>query len=321
MCALLQNYTVVGGKRSCRVALGADSNPMCHVHDTFRCVVLLDDDELAHAAPPFLNRFEKHSLNYIDILADHHHTMLHDLTQWMHDLFGSAIIDSKTFEPASVFMCYNDNRSLPSLVLLAMPLVHMERPSREAVALAFTTCQEKLAWTLTRDAFDKLAQSCNQNAIKFCDLYRSQSHSDLVAFASFVQSQNVPKSIVATHSDLAEGTQAAAQLKKSDSMAECVDINLAAFSSARALGLELASFLRDVRNANLFLHIDVAHGSINLPLTMLTIDQCLELKTDASTIAKHVCVILHLVPGDCGCTCLDFLSCWHYATVDCLLRK
>eukprot|EP01041_Mallomonas_annulata_P027814 gene27814-49523_t len=39
---LNQNYTVIAGKKNCRVALGAYSNPMAHVHDKFKCVVVAD---------------------------------------------------------------------------------------------------------------------------------------------------------------------------------------------------------------------------------------------------------------------------------------
>lgn len=42
---LNQNYTVVGGKKNCRVALGPYSNPMCQVHDGFRCIVLIDESK------------------------------------------------------------------------------------------------------------------------------------------------------------------------------------------------------------------------------------------------------------------------------------
>ena len=56
---LNQNYTVVGGKKNCRVALGPYSNPMCQVHNKFRCLVLIEESKVPYTDPPFLNRFEK----------------------------------------------------------------------------------------------------------------------------------------------------------------------------------------------------------------------------------------------------------------------
>lgn len=94
---LNQNYTYVGSKRNCRIALGMFdipflffllfsliylnfpgssirpliyyrigpySNPMCHVADGFRCIVLVDSNKVDYTDPPFLNRFEKQSFKY-----------------------------------------------------------------------------------------------------------------------------------------------------------------------------------------------------------------------------------------------------------------
>lgn len=62
---LNQNYVVVGKKKNCRIALGAYSNPMCNVHDDFRCIVLVDRQKIDFSDPPFLNRFEKQMILYL----------------------------------------------------------------------------------------------------------------------------------------------------------------------------------------------------------------------------------------------------------------
>ena len=88
---LNQNYSYVGSKRNCRIALGMlpflylysyfflyimsprftyldigpYSNPMCHVAEGFRCIVLMDSKKIDFTDPPFLNRFEKQSFKYL----------------------------------------------------------------------------------------------------------------------------------------------------------------------------------------------------------------------------------------------------------------
>ena len=62
---LNQNYTYVGKKKNCRIALGAYSNPMCNVHEDFRCIVLVDLNNVDFTDPPFLNRFEKQMILYL----------------------------------------------------------------------------------------------------------------------------------------------------------------------------------------------------------------------------------------------------------------
>ena len=59
---LNQNYTIVNGRRNCRIALGAESNPMCFVHDTFRCIVVV---EKAQVASP--------STNCVALMSHGHH--------------------------------------------------------------------------------------------------------------------------------------------------------------------------------------------------------------------------------------------------------
>ncbi len=65
---LNQNYVIVGKKKNCRIALGAYSNPMCNVHDDFRCIVLVDHRKIDFSDPPFLNRFEKQMILYLQLL-------------------------------------------------------------------------------------------------------------------------------------------------------------------------------------------------------------------------------------------------------------
>jgi E3 ubiquitin-protein ligase RNF213 len=72
-----QQYTSFDGKkRSCRVALGAFSNPMAHVHDNFKCIVVSEKKKACKFDPPFLNRVEKQyselasSLNEVKFYID-----------------------------------------------------------------------------------------------------------------------------------------------------------------------------------------------------------------------------------------------------------
>lgn len=37
---------------------------MCHVHENFRCIVLVDASKIDFSDPPFLNRFEKQMIMY-----------------------------------------------------------------------------------------------------------------------------------------------------------------------------------------------------------------------------------------------------------------
>lgn len=112
---LNQNYTVVGGKRNCRVALGAFSNPMCQVHDGFRCIVLIDERRVDFTDPPFLNRFEKQLLRFTDVLDEKQRSVISRLTKWVRGISTIPEFESQ-FHEEDIFVGFSGD-TLPSLVL------------------------------------------------------------------------------------------------------------------------------------------------------------------------------------------------------------
>ena len=77
-----QNFSIIGNRKNCRIALGGTNNPMCYVHDTFKCIVVSDDVNLP---PPFLNRFEKQIISYNHIITDKHVELYIELVNWLHN--------------------------------------------------------------------------------------------------------------------------------------------------------------------------------------------------------------------------------------------
>ena len=80
---LNQHYAIVGGRRHSRIALGPHSNPLCPVHDDFRCVVLMSPAAVAQADSSFLNRFEKQQLSYANLLSPAAAALLPRLQGWV----------------------------------------------------------------------------------------------------------------------------------------------------------------------------------------------------------------------------------------------
>ncbi len=128
---LNQNYVVVGGKRNCRIALGAHSNPMCFVHDDFRCIVLLEESAVARADPPFLNRFEKQSVSYSQILGDRGTQLCHQLQHWLQTVVTvPSSTGPLTFAVSDALACHSDNL-LDSLVIETLRSLQAREPEGE----------------------------------------------------------------------------------------------------------------------------------------------------------------------------------------------
>lgn len=83
---LNQNYTIVQGKKHCRVALGPFSNPTCEVNNDFKCIVIIDKSNIENTDPPFLNRFEKQQYLLRDILKPQNVKLAEYLENFVHDL-------------------------------------------------------------------------------------------------------------------------------------------------------------------------------------------------------------------------------------------
>ena len=79
---LNQHYTWFGGKKNCRVALGADSNPLCQVHPEFRCILLQDEEDLDDVDAPLKQRCEKQILNITDVLTPQQCCLVENCKHW-----------------------------------------------------------------------------------------------------------------------------------------------------------------------------------------------------------------------------------------------
>eukprot|EP00741_Cyanophora_paradoxa_P015457 tig00020892_g14920.t1 len=182
---LNQNYSVVGSKRNCRVALGAYSNPMCHVDEFFRCIVVVDRDDVEKQDPPFLNRFEKQVISYEDILTDEQRSLIRELQRWVENVSACTVPNSSfdSEHPERSFCGFNAD-TLPSLVRL-----HSGGPadarSREAV---LERCKADLINTATEDCIvrlplTRLGTSDPEAARRVAEVYRrEQEHGSLAAF-------------------------------------------------------------------------------------------------------------------------------------------
>ncbi len=86
-----KSYQRIGGKNYCRVAIGANYNPKCLVHDSFNAIVYLNEEKLPEVEAAFLNRFEKHFLTIDKFLSADERSALRMLQSWLDSLFGEYL--------------------------------------------------------------------------------------------------------------------------------------------------------------------------------------------------------------------------------------
>ena len=65
-----QNFKKIGSSNYARIALGDSNTQNYFVDDNFRCIVILDKNEIDEQDPPFINRFEKHIITFEYLLEE-----------------------------------------------------------------------------------------------------------------------------------------------------------------------------------------------------------------------------------------------------------
>lgn len=145
---LNQNYSIVQGKKHCRVALGPYSNPTCEVNSDFKCIVIKDKSEIETTDPPFLNRFEKQLYVLRDILKPHHSELVGCLEKLFSDF--SSYSERNVFDVKDAFPFAGEDIfiSLVTLVEQKLKKVHKKSPSETHIMYY---CIIELLWILKPD--------------------------------------------------------------------------------------------------------------------------------------------------------------------------
>ena len=181
---LNQNYSVVGKRKNCRVALGAHSNPMCYVNDAFRCIVLVDFDKVDYSDPPFLNRFEKQLLRFSDVLNERQQEIITELHTWVYQMSSVEDLDEQ-FKESDMFMGFHED-TLPSLVLLH------GNDTDETNEVIVTKCKNDLMWIATPDGVlrTQRCQRLKENSLEVKllteEYFRKPVHNGLAFFMKYV---------------------------------------------------------------------------------------------------------------------------------------
>ena len=327
---LNQNYAVVGNRKNCRVALGAYSNPMCQVHDGFRCIVLIDQHKVDFSDPPFLNRFEKQVLRFSDVLTDDQQIVITELRRWVQGMCTVENLESH-FKETDMFIGFHKD-TLPSLVLSHG---HDTDGFREEV---LRKCKDDLMWIASPDGVLR-TQKCNllkEDSQEVQELreeyFEKPLHQGFASFmkhvvtnhqeSSFFASDDIGSKIVVMtfsniHTDIRQclGSGFRCQVER-----------LSAYKSEKQLGERVDEFWNASEKELLVLQCKPDLDGTHLLLARSIIEekrnsynQCLP-EAEAQGY-KHVCIVVHVQrgePADSFPWQFSFLCGWRQVFLDVL---
>jgi len=321
---LNQNYTVVGHKKNCRIALGAYSNPMCQVDSKFRCIVLVDEQKVDYTDPPFLNRFEKQLLRFQDIIDDTARSMIKDLEKWVDD-FSS--IPDVPFQRQHAFAGLNVD-TVPSLVYM------LSQKAEWNDSRLFAECKDCLLWLVPPDAM--LRTSSSELAVKNSEevnmlqnkYFDRPVHDGLAVFLRRLidgyDSDSLPPNftknlwmrlVVYTHSNIHADMHSALQ-----SIGAFRVEKLGAFKSEKQLTKKVKDFF-DSDDTLFVLQCRPNEDGEHISLAKFLVEELQHEHADSgSGLPKHVCTVLHMdraanIPSSCSWH-FSYLSGWQLVTID-----
>lgn len=329
---LNQNYSYVGGKRNCRIALGAHSNPMCYVHDDFHCIVLMEQSKLREAKSPLLNRFEKQLITYEHLLTPVRKDIIGSLTIWVKEFSHVAARDtSDTFNEYSCFADFSD-----SLLLSAVLKFHTEELTQKEVE---DRCKRALIEIAFSDSMIRLKRSklamSNPNEISNWEKYyfNIDRPSDLQSLlASFTREPSGGASALSMGQQVIAYTfdticENVSEIQSSTASGYLQFEKLSTFKSERSLTDRLKHFWSVSNTAGvLVVQCNVLIDSKCIAMCKYTIDRLREEYYVGSSaqlpMLKHVVLVMHLnrerhtLLRDREDWQFDFLCGWRMISID-----
>ena len=207
-----QSFAISGGRRRCRIALGALYNPNCLVHENFHCIIFMEKNRMDKQDPPFLNRFEKHFLSFEDILTRKQLMIVEDLEEWIRQITTSTDEKQTYITTNHIFINYNKDKL--GLLVLENSETMLEATSEEILS----RCKYELIALATPDflvisalsGIDELEWHklyglyCDTHSETFKDvlksLYQVDEHSKNIIV--FTYSHNLPDYFVRQSGDI-----------------------------------------------------------------------------------------------------------------------
>ncbi|KAI5056536.1 hypothetical protein GOP47_0028354 [Adiantum capillus-veneris] len=330
---LNQHYTIVGGRKNCRIALGVYSNPMCYVHDKFRCIVIVDHEHIPHMDPPFLNRFEKQILTYESILNSSQRRAVETIRAWAHKLAAISLVgcpDSTTNDAEREFFCGLFEDSVPSLVMYhwnmlkteasnCSQLIHRCKVDLLQTANANAIARAHLQQNLEKEEFEHwtdmfLSWDAEQSLDELMKLHVSSSE-------NWADSIGV-KLIVTTFTPLQWSIHQDMESTAESSQIKVYCLRLGDFTSEKQLQTHINKFWTDGVNNLLVLQADDVSDRDHISLAKFHIDKARKtIPGETTAIKKHVLLIIHVQQGRRRLSRFSYLCGWKQLTIDRLQKE
>ncbi|MCO5584286.1 hypothetical protein L7F22_038210 [Adiantum nelumboides] len=341
---LNQHYSYNGGRRNCRIALGAYSNPMCFVHDNFRCIVVVEEDQVPNMDPPFLNRFEKQCLTYESILNESQSKVVESIRDWAYKLASMGCNTSDVESPESQMFAGYYQDSVPSLVMLHSTQLcgqadngsHLEEDVMKIHSQLIERCKIDLLQTAYVDAVARAHLSLENFhtdthvgklkywteaflSWKFLHSLKDSIEANIADISGWIDSIRM-KLIITTCTPAQWSIQQDMESVAAASY-KYTFMRLGDFTSERQLQSHIQKFWCDDHSSMLILQADDALDKDHISLAKFHVDKSRKTFQGVSNTSKHVVIIIHVQQGVARRSNFSFLCGWKQLTLHRLQKE
>ena len=174
-----QNFQKFGNSQYARIVLDSTTNERHIVNKNFRCIVLLEQNDVNEQDPPFLNRFEKHFMSFRYLLTENQNRLAKEIYNEIKDL--TSIPENKKKLPFLVNINIEEIRCL----LLYISSVYNDEVENHIIEL-----YKLLVPTFTQENILNAIFSQQKKYIKKDELikiYEEHSHTNIYKFLEKVE--------------------------------------------------------------------------------------------------------------------------------------
>ena len=304
-----QNFFSIGDRKNCRIALGGTNNPMCYVNDKFRCIVISDQNP-SDLPPPFLNRFEKHELNFNNILVEENFSFINLTHKWFLKIFNaSKIKESKIINNLNLcevcFLGYNQVDFLYSLALECSKYENKEQKFKELL-LSISNINFLITMVISREN----CMEENRKEFEECiDLYNKQNHFSIDDF--YREQKNKKLTIIYTYSNILENIRIE---DIQGNVMKIVEINLNTITSEKEFLYLIETFLENKENPLMIIKVEYNNENNNNEYLQIKINEICK-KKRFEKLDKYIYLINYLKPGQSNVN-IQFLTNWNQIVIE-----
>ena len=199
-----QNFTIIHQQKYARIAVGNSNNKMCEVNNNFKCIILIEQNDVQNQDPPFLNRFEKYLFSFENLLSENLIEKSKEIFDNIKNLIFLNENDNENNNNKNISINLNNNLVFFNLEDIQAIIYKMKIINKIDEEKIEDEILKTLAPILNQDllAFSKVNKFDEINQIYFDKIKNYYQQSEHNNIKNFISNMKNNKNIIYTFSDI-----------------------------------------------------------------------------------------------------------------------